>query len=215
MNRLFTSALIAAYAQAENILEDQAIARQLTTKDDFASIINERRMLEQEFDPNSKPRDLADQEDFVGTEGRRELYNNDRSKTFRGKNNRKSGIYYSRNYQLKSSVIVARSGERDAGVNGIDVIDPDFATADKSLTAKGVTTMNTLGSNIANYWAYQNGTLKYWIDFADYKSTEVYAYAGSTDRMNDSLIALLDGMFGTAPTTFPITDEVANTVYPS
>ena len=32
--------------------------------------------------------------------------------------------------------------------------------------------------------------------------------------MNDSLIALLDGMFGTAPTTFPITDEVADTVYP-
>lgn len=128
-------------------------------------------MLEQEIDPNSKPRDLADQEDFIGTEGRRELYSNDTRRTFRGKRNRKSGLYYSRNYQLKSSVIVARSGERDAGVNGIDVIDPDFATADKSLTSKGVTTMNTLGSNIANYWAYCNGTLKYWVDFADYQAS--------------------------------------------
>ncbi len=91
-------------------------------------------MLEQELDPSSTPRDLADQEDFVGTGSHRELYSNDTSKTFRGKSNRKSGLYYSNNYQLKSSVIVARSGERDAGVNGIDVIDPDFATADKSLT---------------------------------------------------------------------------------
>ena len=103
---------------------------------------------------------------------------------------------------------MARSGERDAGVNGIDVIDPDFTTADKSLTAKGVTTMNALGSSIASTWALNNSSLKYWLDFATYDSSKVYAYAGSTDRMNDSTIALLDGMFGNSPTTFPITTEL-------
>ncbi len=53
MNKLFTSALFAAYTQAENILEDQAIAKELAAKLEFDSVIEEGRMLAQEM------RDLA------------------------------------------------------------------------------------------------------------------------------------------------------------
>ena len=110
---------------------------------------------------------------------------------------------------------MARHGETDAGFNGYDVIDSDFTTKDRSLTEKGAKTMNAVGAGIAKSWSFSNDTLKHWVDFSAYKSSEVYAYAGSTDRMNDSAIALLDGLYGAVPTAFPIATELKDsTVYP-
>lgn len=91
MNKLFTSALFAAYTQAENILEDQAVARELATKLEFDSVIEEGRMLAQEM------RDLAGQEDSSSDQDLRQLYHRhysplDRTKTYRNGKNRKEGL---------------------------------------------------------------------------------------------------------------------------
>ncbi|MCP4668860.1 MAG: hypothetical protein GY849_21185, partial [Deltaproteobacteria bacterium] len=145
---------------------------------------------------------------------------NDTRKTYKGGRNRKSGLYYrNANYCLASSIIVARAGETDAGVAapaGLDIIDPYFTTEDRSLTAKGAKTMNDIGVAIREKWTYQNDIKKHWVDFSEYKANEVYAYAGSTDRMNDSAIAILDGLYGAIPTAVPIGDELAtSTAYPN
>ncbi len=203
---LFTTALIAATAQAENILK---LGRNLEAD----QLIEEGRMLAAEMDKYEERMLEATEND-----GRRQLYHydNDTSKTFNNGRNRKSGMYYRNgNYQLASSIIVARSGERDAGFNGYDVSDTDFTTTDKSLTEQGAKTMNAVGAAIKKSWTYGNDTLKHWVDTSTYKSSEVYAYAGSTDRMNDSTIALLDGLYGKSPTAFPIATELAaSTDYP-
>ena len=92
--------------------------------------------------------------------------------TFRNGKNRKAGFYtrYAADYKLASSIIVARTGERDPGVGGYDVVatDPDFATIDKSLTAKGVATMNALGTGIKAHWAKDNATLQNWLNTVTY-----------------------------------------------
>lgn len=221
MYKLFTTALIAAYTQAENVMEDQAVARELAAKlgQDLGRELEaldpaeEGRMLAAEMDRYEERMLSAAEND-----GRRQLYHydNDTRKTFNNGRNRKSGLFYRNgNYQLASSIIVARSGERDAGFNGYDVIDPDFTTTDKSLTEKGAKTMNSVGAAIRQGWTYQNDTLKHWVDQTTYKPSEVYAYAGSTDRMNDSMIALLDGLYGKSPTAFPITTNLKDsTDYP-
>jgi hypothetical protein len=79
------------------------------------------------------------------------------TKTFNKGKNRRAGFYtrYATDYKLASSIIVTRAGERDPGVGGFDVVaaDPDFATTDKSLQPKGVTTMNAVGAGIKTNWA--------------------------------------------------------------
>ena len=220
MNTLFTTALIAAYAQAQSIFEDSAVARQLGSDgrqlSEFDSADNEGRMLAAAMDEyegrmlSSSDRSLSHSSSV----------SNDTRKTYKGGRNRKSGLYYRNgNYCLASSIIVARAGETDAGVAapaGLDIIDPYFATADRSLTEVGAKTMNDIGVAIAKDWTYQNDTKKHWVDFSAYKASEVFAYAGSTDRMNDSAIALLDGLYGAVPSAVPITDDLAtSTVYPN
>lgn len=221
MNTLFTTALIAAYAQAQSVLEDSAIARQLGSDgrqlSEFDSADNEGRMLAAEMDKyEERMLSVTDEDRSLSHSS---SVANDTRKTYKGGRNRKSGLYYRNgNYCLASSIIVARSGETDAGVVAPAqvIIDPYFTTTDRSLTEAGAKTMNAIGVAIAKDWTYQNDTKKHWVDFSAYNANEVYAYAGSTDRMNDSAIALLDGLYGATPSAVPITADLAtSTAYPN
>ncbi len=224
MNTLFTTALIAAYAQAQSIFEDSAIARQLGSDgrqlSEFDSADNEGRMLASAMDKYEERMLSVSSSSSDRSLSHSSSVANDTRKTYKGGRNRKSGLYYRNgNYCLASSIIVSTSGETDAGVAatpGVDIIDPFFTTTDRSLTEAGAKTMNAIGAAIAKDWTYQNDTKKHWVDFSKYNANEVYAYAGSTDRMNDSAIALLDGLYGAVPSASPITTELAaSTAYPN
>jgi len=186
MQKIFATALLAACIQAENMMEGRELSAEM----------------QEAMSQRDEARRLWD-------------YHQPMSKTFNNGRNRRSGLYYDWKYQLASSVIFARHGERDAGESIADVSNPDFATDDLSLTEKGAMTMNSLGEQIASSWAYGNDNHTYWVDFDTYSETEVYAFSGATQRMSDSTVALLDGMFGASPSGFPITGSYADVVTPS
>jgi hypothetical protein len=105
MYKLFTTALIAAYAQADQVFEDLAVARGLAS----ALNMDEGRELSSQIDPIEEGRMLAAEMDLYeermlsSEDGHRQLssstdttstYYNDTRKTFMNGRNRKSGLYY-------------------------------------------------------------------------------------------------------------------------
>lgn len=71
--------------------------------------------------------------------------------------------------------------------------------------------MKLIGAQVKETWAYRNDNNEkdYWLDWADpYDKQDVFIYAGSKDRMNDSAIRFADGLFGDTTRTFPVTDSL-------
>ncbi len=110
-----------------------------------------------------------------------------------------------------------RSGERDAGELISDLSQTGFTTSDLSLTQAGFDNMKLIGAQVKEKWAYRNDNDEkdYWLDWADpYDKHDVFIYAGSKDRMNDSAIRFADGLFGDTTRTFPITDTLSQATAP-
>ena len=139
--------------------------------------------------------------------------NRDAVNKFEGKN-RRACLYYDTKYQLTTSVMFNLHCERNAGQLLSDVANPGFTLSGKQLTETGFDNMDLIGKQVRAGWAYRNGVTQknYWIDFTDpFDNLNVYAYAGSESRMNDSAVRFLDGLFGTTvPRAFPVIVDLTN-----